>query len=67
VDLIRQLLGYLLLDQDDDLGAHSVGVYAARFGLLWTMPADELITVVSGRASDLSTWREAFALLWDAA
>lgn len=67
VGLIRQLLGYLLLDRDDNLGAQSVGVYAARFGLLWAMPADELIAAISGRTSDLTTWREAFALLWDAA
>ncbi len=67
VDLIRQLLGYLLLDRDDDLGARSVGVYAARFGLLWTMPADELIAAVSGRPGDLAAWREAFGMLWDAA
>lgn len=38
VDLIRQLLGYLLPDQDDTLCGAAVGVYAARFGLLWTMP-----------------------------
>ena len=67
VDLIRQLLGYLLLDREDDLGAQSVGVYAARFGLLWTMPADELITTVSGRPGDLTAWREAFGMLWNTA
>lgn len=67
VDLVRQLLGYLLLDQGDELGAQSVGVYAARFGLLWTVPADELIEAVSGRPGDLSEWREAFGMLWSAA
>ncbi len=67
VGLIRQLLGYLLLDHDDDLCARSVGVYAARFELLWTMPADELIAAVSGRAGDLPTWCEACGMLWNAA
>ncbi len=67
VDLIRQLLGYLLLDREDDLGAQSVGVYAARFGLLWTLPAGELITAVSGRPGDLTAWREAFGMVWNTA
>jgi len=66
VDLVRQLLGYLLLDQGDELGARSAGVYAARFGLLWTMPAEDLIAAVSGRPGGLLDWREAFGMLWDA-
>lgn len=66
-DLVRQLIGYLLLDENDRLQAHRVGVYAARFGLLWTMEADELLTTCYGRRASTATARTAFARLWRAA
>jgi hypothetical protein len=64
VDLVRRLLGYVLPDQGDDLNVRSVGVYAARFGLLWSMPATELIATCGGYETDLAAARAAFDRLW---
>lgn len=59
-ELVRQLLGYVLLDQEDTLGVKNVGVYAARYGLPWTIPVDRLIRISGDVADDLPARRRAF-------
>jgi hypothetical protein len=65
IKLLRQLIGYALLDVDDTLGASGVGVYAARFGLLKTWNFEELVGQLSSVDSGLGRLREGFALLLD--
>jgi len=64
IALIRQLLGYTLLDFADTFAIRKVGVYAARYGLLWTIRVDRLLAAVGPFRSDINDLRLAFALLW---
>jgi hypothetical protein len=61
--MLRQILGYALLDLDDELGISGVGIYAARYGLLWTIEIDELLHHAGPFSGGLQRSREAFAVL----
>lgn len=63
--LARQLIGYALLDDHDRLGIETVGVYAARYGLLWEIELGRLIRVAGNVESDVPVLREAFRSLFD--
>lgn len=58
--LLRQLVGYLLLDDDAQYGCSRVGVSAARYGLLWTIEAEDLIALAGPIEPDLATLQAAF-------
>jgi hypothetical protein len=44
-----QLLGYALLDYDDEYGIDRLGFYLARFGRLITWPVGEYVAMLGGR------------------
>lgn len=62
--MVRQLVGYALL-ADPGLGLDGIGIYAARYGLLWVTPLEPLLAQLSLRTGTLDEWRSAFASLWE--
>lgn len=62
--LIRQLIGYALLDLTDRLHLNTVGIYAARYGTTWSAPLDALLTATRGEPTTLADARAGFAALW---
>jgi hypothetical protein len=44
-----QLLGYALLDYDDEYGIDRLGFYLPRFGRLITWPVGEYLAMLGGR------------------
>ncbi|WP_328990336.1 hypothetical protein OG394_29300 [Kribbella sp. NBC_01245] len=58
---LDQLLGYALLDYDDEYKLHTVAVYAARYGYLAAWPLTKLCNVMAGRQVDLAQLRSEFA------
>ena len=44
-----QLLGYALLDYDDEYGIDRLGFYLSRFGRLITWPVEEYLAMLGGR------------------
>lgn len=56
-----QLLGYLLLDEDDALHIDTVGFYLSRVPALLSWPVAELLPLVAGRPVDLGELRAEFA------
>src|SRR5262249_2681307 len=41
---LRQLVGYVLLDYDDEYHMQSVGIYKARYGMLVTWPLEQFLS-----------------------
>lgn len=62
VDLL-QLIGYVLLDFDDEYQITDVGVFAARFGYFASWPLTDLLNEMAGHEVDLPETREAFRRL----
>jgi hypothetical protein len=62
LDLItlQQLLGYLLLDYQDEYAIDTLGLYAARYAYLVTWPAAELLGELAGGPVDLAQLRAGF-------
>lgn len=56
---LRQLAGYLLLDGEDSHNIQEVGIYRTRNGHLFSVGADDFITMAGGRAP-LAELREKF-------
>jgi hypothetical protein len=61
--VLRQLLGYLLLDFDDAHAIERIGVYAARFDYLTEWDLEELLTEIGGGPPDLQGLRDDFRAL----
>lgn len=57
---LQQLLGYLLLDYQDEYAIDALGVYAARYAYLVTWPAAELLAEMAGGPVDLAELRVGF-------
>lgn len=55
---LRQLVGYVLHDLDDDYRLHSVGLYQARYATLTIWPLEHLLQRTAGRPVDLAAERE---------
>jgi len=62
LDLL-QLIGYALLDFNDDYQITELGIFAARFAYLATWPATDLLSELAGHNVDLPATREAFRQL----
>lgn len=59
---IRQLLGYLLLDTDDEFSVSSIGLYLSRQGRLLEWPLPGALDILAGRTgSNLAALRSDFA------
>jgi hypothetical protein len=58
--LVKQLVGYLLLDAIEEYRIAEVAVYYSRFAKSLSWPVQELLARVSGRDRSLEEWR----LLW---
>jgi hypothetical protein len=65
VDLF-QLIGYALLDFDDDYQISDLGIFAARFAYLVTWPLAGLLSEMAGYEVDLAGARDAFRQLLQA-
>lgn len=74
-ELVRQLVGYALLadgrpglrsrpEEQPVPAVEEIGVYAARYGLLWRTPLLPLLHRLNTRGGTLADWRRAFADLW---
>lgn len=59
-DWIYQLLGYVLLDEDDELGITDVGFVLGRIPALVSWPLDELLATLAGRPVTLEDLRPGF-------
>ena len=59
---LRQLVGYLLLDYNDELRIRGLGFYFVRHGQIMTWSVEELLSTLSGEATppDLPTLRSEF-------
>jgi hypothetical protein len=57
---LQQLLGYLLLDYQDEYAIDTLGLYAARYAYLVTWPVVELLTELAGSPVDLAEVRAGF-------
>lgn len=55
---LRQLVGYVLHDLDDDFRLHPVGLYQARYATLTIWPLQQLLPRIAGRPVDLTAERE---------
>lgn len=55
VEWLRQLIGYALLDYEDELGITSVGLYLARHGELFTWPLDVFLRTLSNDSTATTT------------
>lgn len=62
LDLL-QLIGYALLDFNDDYQITELGIFAARFAYLATWPAAALLSEMAGHDVDLPATRDAFRQL----
>jgi hypothetical protein len=62
LDLITlpQLLGYLLLDYQDEYAIDTLGLYAARYAYLVTWPAADLLAELADDPVDLAELRAGF-------
>jgi hypothetical protein len=62
LDLItlQQLLGYLLLDYQDEYAIDTLGLYAARYAYLVTWPAADLLAELADDPVDLAELRAGF-------
>jgi hypothetical protein len=63
---IWQLAAYLLADDQDEYGLHSVGVIALRWRTRITWPATNLLATLSGKRVDeisIADWRHDFAAI----
>jgi hypothetical protein len=61
---LRQIAGYMLLDFDDRYHIHSVGIYMARQGLLFTWPVADFLSFLTGDdTSSLVQLRQEFRVL----
>jgi hypothetical protein len=60
---VLQLIGYLLLDLDNDHGIKAVGIYSARYGSLITWPVREALDLLAGEQVDLGKMRKEFPAL----
>lgn len=58
---LRQLMGYVLLDYNDDYAIRSVGVYMARQGVLFVWPVEEYARLLAGdENASVTTLRQQF-------
>lgn len=62
LDLL-QLIGYALLDFNDDYQITELGIFAARFGYLATWPAAALLSEMAGHEVNLPATRDDFRQL----
>lgn len=62
-----QLIGYALLDFDDDYQITELGTFAARFAYLTTWPLNDLLTAMAGHKVDIAGTRGAFRQLLQSA
>jgi hypothetical protein len=60
---LYQLIGYVLLDFDDEFDLNEVGLYAARYGYLAVWHLEELLHEVAGRPIHLPNEREELRIL----
>ena len=61
---LRQLLGYLLLDSDDQYGIESIGFYLARQGIFVAWPIEEVIrNLCSEPTTSIEELREQFKMV----
>lgn len=54
---VRQILGYALLDYDDEYNITDVGRYSARYGNLTTVPASEALELAAGEPVSIARER----------
>jgi hypothetical protein len=59
-DTLYQLLGYLLLDYQDEYAIDTLALYSARYVYLVTWPVVELLTELAGGPVDLAELRIGF-------
>lgn len=59
-DWVYQLVGYVLLDEDDTLGITDVGFLLGRIPALVTWPFDELVNTLAGRPVSRAELRQGF-------
>lgn len=57
---LYQLIGYLLLDYDDQYEIDELGFFITRIPALISWPADELLTALAGRPVDRASLRAGF-------
>jgi hypothetical protein len=62
VDLL-QVLGYALLDFDDEFQLSSAGIFSARYGYLATWDMGRLLDELAGHTVSLRATREEFRAL----
>lgn len=55
-----QVIGYALLDFDDEFGVTELGIFSARYAYLATWPAGSLLDELAGREVSLQATRAAF-------
>ncbi|HAW11449.1 MAG TPA: hypothetical protein DCX12_10420 [Chloroflexi bacterium] len=55
-----QLIGYTLLDFEDEFAIRAVGIFSARYGYLRTWPLDEYLARLADHPIDLPATRAAF-------
>ncbi|WP_157182813.1 hypothetical protein [Sciscionella marina] len=58
--VLFQMLGYVLLDFDDEFGIHELKLFNARYGHLATWPIQELLDILAGRPIELASLRAEF-------
>ena len=60
-----QLLGYALLDYDDEYGLDAVALYLARQGLLIRWPVAEFAAALAGCEVSIAETRQSFRALFE--
>ena len=55
---VHQLIGYTLLDLNNDHKLEHLGIYSARYGALTTWPIQEAFNVLAGRPVDIALMRK---------
>lgn len=58
--ILFQMLGYVLLDFDDEFGIRELMLFSARYGHLATWPVQELVNMLAGHPVDVAVLRTEF-------